>query len=93
MDKRLRDQLRVIENEGFTVTRVAPQGNSHFRAYVNTTIGERFITMGCSPSGGAGGGAFIVKDRCRKLKREIATTGEAGARAPCAAGGSERKQR
>lgn len=69
MDKRLRDQLRAVKAEGFTVLRVATQGNNHCRAYVNTPVGERFIPLGCSPRQGAAGGAFVVRSLCRKMKR------------------------
>lgn len=69
MDKRLRDQIRAIEREGFTVLRVAPQGNQHVRAYVSTAAGERFLTLPMSPSGGAGSAAKIAGGKARSMKR------------------------
>ena len=70
MDKRIRDQVRAIESEGLSVAGVTPQGNSHFRVHVSAADGRSgYITIACSPSNGAGGGAFVARRKARQFNR------------------------
>jgi hypothetical protein len=71
VDKRIREQLRAIESEGFKVTHVEAQGNTHLRAYIRTRLGERFFILPTSPGNDATGAANIVRGHCRKLRREL----------------------
>jgi hypothetical protein len=71
MDKRIREQLRVFKDEGLKVTQVV-YTSGHHKVYVDAgTLGPRFITISGTPGRGSGGGAFITRDRCRRLRREI----------------------
>lgn len=51
MERRLRDAIRLIESEGFTVTGHEITGSGHYRFQIRHSDGTEFATVfSCSPS-------------------------------------------
>jgi len=71
MDKRLREQVQVIEAAGFVVKRITRNGTDHLRAHVDTPLGERYLVISITPGLGKSAGIFWMRQKVKHLKREI----------------------